>query len=276
MKPNDTPTQGTEKRPSQGIALNHLAIGYAARHGSARIVAQGLDAEALPGQLTCLVGGNGVGKSTLLRTVAALQKPLGGSVSIDGQRTDVLSDAQRAQQVAVVLSATPHLPHTTIGRLVAMGRAPYTGFWGRLSDTDQAACAEALQQVGIEHLRHRLLDEVSDGERQKATIARALAQLTPAIVLDEPTAFLDYPSKAAVMALLRRLATEGQRTVLLSTHDLGLALQLAHRLWVMTEEGLVQGPPTQLAADGTLKRFIDSDLLSLDAASLTIRMKGVL
>ena len=129
--------------------------------------------------------------------------------------------------------------------------------------------------MGIEHLRHRLLDEVSDGERQKATIARALAQHTPAIVLDEPTAFLDYPSKAAVMALLRRLAVEGQRTVLLSTHDLGLALQLAHHLWVMTDGALVQGSPAQLAADGTLNRFIDSDLLSLDAASLTIQMKGV-
>ena len=141
MQPYDIPTHGAEKRPAsgngqltQGIALNHLAIGYAvrqgyaARQGSAHIVAQGLVAEAHPGQLTCLVGGNGVGKSTLLRTVAALQKPLKGCVSIDGQRTDVLSAAQRAQQVAVVLSATPQLPHTTIGRLVAMGRAPYTGF----------------------------------------------------------------------------------------------------------------------------------------------------
>ena len=256
MQPYDIPTHGAEKRPAsgnglltQGIALNHLTIGYAARQGSAHIVAQGLVAEAHPGQLTCLVGGNGVGKSTLLRTVAALQKPLKGCVSIDGQRTDVLSAAQRAQQVAVVLSATPQLPHTTIGRLVAMGRAPYTGFWGRLSEADHAACTEAMRQVGIEHLRHRLLDE--------------------------PTAFLDYPSKAAVMALLRRLAVEGQRTVLLSTHDLGLALQLAHHLWVMTDGALMQGSPTQLAADGTLNRFIDSDLLSLDAASLTIRMKGV-
>ena len=237
MQPYEIPTHGAEKRPAsgnglltQGIALNRLAIGYAARQGSAHIVAQGLVAEAHPGQLTCLVGGNGVGKSTLLRTVAALQKPLKGCVSIDGQRTDVLSAAQRAQQVAVVLSAAPQLPHTTIGRLVAMGRAPYTGFWGRLSEADHAACTEAMRQVGIEHLRHRLLDEVSDGERQKATIARALAQHTPAIVLDEPTAFLDYPSKVAVMKTLARLAHDEGKTILMSTHDLELAAQLGDEL----------------------------------------------
>lgn len=258
---------------ARGIRLRHLDIGYTHR-GRTTVVARHLDAEARPGELTCLIGGNGVGKSTLLRTMAAFQPALGGEVWMDGRPLALMSASERARRVSVVTSEAPRLSHTTVEELVAMGRAPYTGFWGRLSGADHAVVREALREVELLGLSHRRADAISDGERQKAMIARALAQRTPLMLLDEPTAFLDYPSKASVLVLLRRLASERRRTVLLSTHDLGLALQLSHRLWLLTPGGLVEGTPHELAASGQLSAFIDSPHLSLDAETLAVRVKA--
>lgn len=262
------------EQPAEGIQLQRLDIGYAPKHHAPSVVAHALTAQASRGQLTCLIGGNGTGKSTLLRTIAAFQPPLAGQVLVDGQRLDTLTAARRARRVAVVLTAAPHLPHTTVEELAALGRAPYTGFFGRLHSRDRQAVRRALAQVGIGALARRPLHSLSDGERQKALIARALAQQADVLLLDEPTAFLDYPAKASVMVLLRQLAVSAQRTVLLSTHDLDLALQLAHRLWLLTPGGLVQGTPRQLADSGALASFINSPWVQLDPRHLSIQVKA--
>ena len=182
--------------------------------------------------LTCLIGANGAGKSTLLRTIAGFQLPIEGTVLLGGDDVRTLSPRQRAERMAVVLTDRPDVMCTTVWEMVATGRAPFTGFWGRLSGKDRDIVTHSLCLVGIEHMSDRTVTTLSDGERQKVMIAKALAQQTPIIILDEPTAFLDYPSKVEVMQLLKLIAHEEHKTVLLSTHDLELAVSSADRLWL--------------------------------------------
>ena len=182
------------------------------------------------GRLVCLLGPNGAGKSTLLRTLCGFQPPIAGTVTISGSDITTMSAAEVARLVSVVLTDRPPTPSLTAAEMVGMGRAPYTGFWGRLSDDDRRLVSEAMQTVGIDSLATRRMGRLSDGERQKVMIAKALAQHTPVIVLDEPTAFLDYPSKVAVMKTLARLAHNEGKTILMSTHDLELAAQLGDEL----------------------------------------------
>ncbi len=227
------------------IRLDHLAIGH--KHGSHTVgVATGLSASCLPGTLTCLVGRNGTGKTTLLRTIARFIAPLSGSISIDGRDALRYSTAEFAQLVSVVLTSRPHGHNITVAELVALGRTPYTGFWGNLAAADTAAVEESMRLVGIAHLARRRVATLSDGERQKAMVAKALAQHTPVMLLDEPTAFLDYPSKLELIALLRRLAEERRLTILVSTHDLDIALRHTHRLWLLTDAGLAEGEPSAM------------------------------
>jgi iron complex transport system ATP-binding protein len=153
-----------------------------------------------------------------------------------------------------------------------MGRSPYTGFWGSLSVGDKAIVDEAIGMVGIESLEHRQVQTLSDGERQKVMIAKALAQQTPIIYLDEPTAFLDFPSKVEMMQLLRRLAVDGQKTIFLSTHDVELSLQLADRIWLMEPDVLHVGTPQELANQGILGEFIEQGSISFDKQTLSIRV----
>lgn len=257
----------------EAVIMNSLRIGYKTHKGT-RIVAEGITAAIRQGELTCLLGENGVGKSTLLRTLAGFMPPLGGSISMDGKSLDELTPRQLARTVGVVLTERLDVQQLRVDELVAMGRSPYTGFWGRLDDTDRQAVDEAIRQVGICDLRQRLVSTLSDGERQKAMIAKALAQQTPIIYLDEPTAFLDYPSKAEMLLLLRRICRETQKTVFLSTHDLELALQVADTVWLMEQGGTLHiGTPRQLADEGMLGRFIERDGMTFDAQTLSVNVK---
>ena len=157
----------------------------------------------------------------------------------------------------MVLTERTVLQNMTVEELVGLGRTPYTGFWGTLSETDVKKVDEALEMVGISALKQRQIQTLSDGERQKVMIAKALAQETPIIFLDEPTAFLDYPSKVEILKLLHRLSREQDKTIFISTHDLELALQIADRLWLMGKgRGVVTGPPQQLIQDGTLESYL--------------------
>lgn len=215
------------------LTLSDLTIGYA-RH----TVASHLTASLRGGELTCLVGRNGTGKSTLLRTVAAFQPALSGTVTLegdDGTRRDIsrMSRAEVARAVSVVLTGRPDVALMTAREIVELGRSPYTGMWGTLRASDRRVVDEAVCRAGIADIAERRLATLSDGECQKVMIAKALAQETPVILLDEPTAFLDYPSKAATLSLMADIAHQG-RAVLLSTHDMEMALRLADRLWVMT------------------------------------------
>lgn len=199
------------------MQLQSLSIGY----NSSAPILSGIDAELIVGQFVALIGRNGAGKSTLLRTLAGLQPPLTGRIT--GATT------------AIVLTHTPTLRLTTARQMVAYGRLPYTGFFGRLHDQDYQAADNALATLGITHLAARLFSELSDGEKQKVMIARALAQDTPTLLLDEPAAFLDYPSRLQLMQQLQSLAHDQQKSILLSTHDVELACQYADQLWLIRQ-----------------------------------------
>ena len=190
------------------------------------------------GEKCGVVGKNGTGKSTLLRTLAGLQQPLVGSVLIDDTPISNLSAIERARLIGVVLTQRLEVQNLTVREVVAMGRSPYTGFFGTLSKADWEVVDEALRQVGMSPWADRYVQMLSDGERQKVMIAKALAQQTPVLVLDEPTAFLDYPSKVEMMKLLCRLAKEMDKTIVLSTHDIELAAKIATRFLLLSENGL--------------------------------------
>ncbi|OYP65210.1 ABC transporter ATP-binding protein [Prevotella sp. P5-64] len=207
------------------ITTNRLTVGYRGHR-----VVEDISLSLPCGRLVCLLGPNGAGKSTLLRTLCGFQPPIAGTVTISGSDITTMSAAEVARLVSVVLTDRPLTPSLTAAEMVGMGRAPYTGFWGRLSDDDRRLVSEAMQTVGIAPLATRRMGQLSDGELQKVMIAKALAQHTPVIVLDEPTAFLDYPSKVAVMKTLARLAHDEGKTILMSTHDLELAAQLGDEL----------------------------------------------
>lgn len=207
------------------ITTNRLTVGFRGHR-----VVEDISLSLPCGRLVCLLGPNGAGKSTLLRTLCGFQPPIEGTVTISGSDITTMSAAEVARLVSVVLTDRPLTPSLTATEMVGMGRAPYTGFWGRLSDDDRRLVSEAMQTVGVDSLATRRMGRLSDGERQKVMIAKALAQHTPVIVLDEPTAFLDYPSKVAVMKTLARLAHDEGKTILMSTHDLELAAQLGDEL----------------------------------------------
>ncbi len=235
------------------LSLNDISIGY-----RTKTVAQHLSAHLERGAFTCLIGSNGTGKSTLLRTVATFQPPLSGSITINmPQPTDIakLSPLQRAKNIGVVLTERTAPGNMTVRDMVAMGRSPYTGFWGRLSNDDNAIIDKALEMTAITHLAQNPMTALSDGERQKVMIAKALAQQTPLIILDEPTAFLDYPSKIATMRTLQRLCHEEGKTVLLSTHDLDAALRITDNVWLMTNGALKCGNTETLK--GEIANFME-------------------
>jgi iron complex transport system ATP-binding protein len=284
---------------NETIQLKDLSIGYQTKH-SVKTVAAGINGAIRSGELTCLLGANGVGKSTLLRTLAAFQPAISGEILISrkdegGTRKEIssLSDKELSKLVGVVLTEKPDVRNMSVRELVSLGRSPYTGFWGTYTDEDLRIVDESIEMVGIKDLTRRPVHTLSDGERQKVMIAKALAQQTPVIFLDEPTAFLDYPSKVEVLQLLRRISREAEKTIFLSTHDVELALQLADTIWLMRkieeggtrkEEGdmaklgeggrspVTIGSPQELAASGDLGRFIERQNIVFDKETLTIRV----
>ena len=210
------------------ITLSNLSTGY-----DHKVVARNITAHLPKGQLVSLLGRNGVGKSTLMRTLAGFQPALGGQVAIDGHDIRQLPRTAMSRLVSIVLTERIDVAGMSVTELVALGRCPHTGFWGSLTPSDQTAVDQAIRMVGIAPLAHRQVHTLSDGERQKSLIAKALAQDTPVILLDEPTAFLDFQSKVEMMRLFRTLAHNMRKTIVLSTHDLLLAAKMADSLWWM-------------------------------------------
>lgn len=216
------------------ITIEKLKIGY-----GQQIVAENLNAQFNEGELTCLLGPNGIGKSTLLRTMMALQKPLNGNIfykkEYDGEKIDISNIPQNeiAKIISIVLTEKPDVDNMTAEEIVGMGRNPYTGFWGTLSAGDKKIVAETIETVGMAKYMKTTISRLSDGELQKIMTAKALAQSTPVMLLDEPTSFLDFQSKVEIMSLLRNLAHNMSKTIILSTHDLMLAEKMADKLWWM-------------------------------------------
>jgi len=216
------------------IETHNLAIGYR-RRDRELCVCDDINLSLAEGELTCLIGNNGTGKSTLLRTLSSMLSPLRGTVTLHGRPLADYSRKEIAREVGLVLTRRLEGLTLTVSEVVAMGRNPYTGFWGTLGKNDRAIVDKALADTGISSLADRILSTLSDGEAQKAMIAKTLAQQTPVILLDEPTAFLDYRSKAELMRLLQLLAHEEHKTIIASTHDLPLALLFADR-WLLMED----------------------------------------
>ena len=257
------------------IELKGLSTGYHTKKGD-RVVSQSITATLQAGELTCLLGPNGAGKSTLLRTLCAFQPPLSGEMLWDGCPLESFTSQELATRIGVVLTERQDIRGMRVREMVAMGRSPYTGFWGKLSAEDEAAVDAAIEAVGIQPLSRRMVHTLSDGERQKVMIAKALAQQTPVILLDEPTAFLDFPSKVEMLLLLAHLAHDMQKIIFLSTHDLELALQTADRLWLMGKEtdGVVIGTPSELASSGALPHFFSGPGISFDAKTMRFEVRS--
>ncbi len=240
---------------AETIKVNNLTTGYRNSKGG-RFITEKLTASLYSGELTCLLGPNGAGKSTLLRTLAGFQRPLSGCVEIAGKPLNRYGGKELAQTISVVLTEKPLLENMDVETLVGLGRAPYTGFWGLFTDSDKIAVNTAMELTGIESLRYRMVQSLSDGERQKAMIAKAFAQETPVVFLDEPTAFLDYPSKVEIMLLLYSLAHKMNKTIFMSTHDLDMAMQLSDRIWLMDKSlGVRTGTHEELTLSGDIERY---------------------
>lgn len=252
------------------LQLHHLTIG----HRDAPLAAS-LCATLPPSSLTALVGRNGCGKSTLLRTIAALHPPMEGEVRMGDENLARLSPNERARRIALVLTDRVSAPALTAREVVEMGRTPYSSFLGTLRSDDHEKVEQAIEACQIENLLSREVGTLSDGERQRVMIARALAQDTPIILLDEPTAFLDFPAKVETLTLLRSIAHEQGKTILLSTHDLELTFQLADHLWLLSPTTLTVGTPEALAADGTLTRYFESEAIGFDAQHLRFTPKNL-
>lgn len=238
-------------------ALKSLKIGY-----GRQILSTLSDVFVGPGEFICLLGRNGQGKSTLLRTLAGFIPPVEGEVKLDGRAVRAWSPAERARKVAVVLTDRPQVGVLKVFELVEMGRQPYTGWSGALTADDRRIAGEALARVEGDHLRDRYVDSLSDGERQRVMIARALTQQPRIMLLDEITAFLDLPSRVTIVSTLRRIAHEAGVSIILSSHDLELSLNAADRLWLLPGEGrFVDGAPEDVALAGALGEAFDQDNL---------------
>lgn len=249
---------------SSVISADDLSVGYSSGRRT-HVVLRNLRFGLHPGQLTCLLGANGTGKSTLLRTLAGAQPPLGGTLLLQGHPSASYTERERSRTIGVVLTDKTQAGGLTVAELVSLGRQPHTGFFGRLHARDRQLVAEAMRQVGISGKEASYVAELSDGERQKAMIAKALVQECPLILLDEPTAFLDVVSRIDIMSLLHRLAVGQHRAVLLSTHDVDEALLLADQLWLLTDGTLRCGCTEDLVLSGALDALFPRSDIRFDA-----------
>ncbi len=250
------------------LSASGLQIGYRLKGGKVNCVHSNLELSLCRGEVTCLLGLNGAGKSTLIRTLCGFQPALGGELKLLGRELSSFTQRDISRTIGVVLTEKSNAGGVTVYDLVTLGRHPHTGFFGSLSAEDHSVVEESLRAVGIEHKSANFVAELSDGERQKVMIAKALAQQCPIIILDEPTAFLDITSRIETMVLLRRLASEQGKTILLSTHDLDMAIQLGDTLWLQKKgDPLYCGTPEDLILSGRLSTFFNRDEIALDIST---------
>ena len=224
------------------------------------------------GELIALIGQNGVGKSTLLRTLCGLQKPVSGTFSIQNKDIQAYNGKTLAQQLSVVLTEKLPPSNLSVWELVALGRQPYTNWIGQLSSQDTQAIQNALTATGLTAIQHQKHFTLSDGQLQKTLIARSLAQETPLIILDEPTTHLDLVHKLKLLKLLKNLCTTQQKCILFSTHDIELALTLCDQILVMTSQKVVQGRPEDLIQNGTIGDVFRDESIQFDPNTKTFNL----
>ena len=249
------------------LQLNNLSVGYTNGKNKTIVVAD-ISLSLPRGCVVSLLGANGAGKSTLLRTIAGAQPAISGEVKIAGELIGKLSRHEMARLISVVTTDRTNAGGLTVEELVALGRQPYTGFLGRLDANDRKMVRDAIESVGITHKLHSFVAELSDGERQKAMIAKALAQNAPIILLDEPTSFLDVASRVDVLQLLHHLARCENKAILLSSHDVALSLAMSDRLWMLVGNSkLIDGQTEDIVLQGKLNHLFSTDNVKFDALS---------
>lgn len=261
------------RTPQPILHAHDLSIGYKKGTKRGTKVAGPLELAVYPGQLICLLGPNGAGKSTLIRTLAGLQPMLGGNVEIAGESIQQLKPTAMARKLSMVLTDSVRTGNLNVYSLVALGRYPYTGWLGTLSAADKKIINWAMEATKTTAFLHRKMDQLSDGEAQKVMLARALAQDTPLIILDEPTAHLDLPNRIELMRLLHQLARQTDKAILLSTHELDLALQAGDQLWLLDADGKIkQGVPEDLVLNGSFEAAFDKAGFQFDKATGTFNL----
>jgi iron complex transport system ATP-binding protein len=250
------------------LETNNLSIGYKEKRGEDLCLLSDLNLTIRRGELVCLLGPNGSGKSTLMRTIAGLQTPLKGKTLVEGIPIKERNFSEIARLLSIVLTERLQVGNLSVYHIVSLGRHPYTSWMGRLSEKDESMIKLALEQVGLWQYANKFINQLSDGERQRVMIAKALAQDTPLIMLDEPTAHLDLPNRVEIMRLLRNLAKETDKAILLSTHELDLALQAADIIWLMSKnKDLKIGAPEDLVLSGSIEDTFKNKSFSFDRKS---------
>lgn len=248
------------------ISVRNLSVGY--KKGKQPVVVkEGINLQARSGELIALVGSNGIGKSTLLRTLTGFQKALGGEILLNDRKLTSFSIKELAKVLSFVSTEAVRVQNLRVWELLAMGRYPYTNFIGSLTEEDNSIIKRAIQQVGLSGYEDRMIDRISDGERQRAMIARTLVQDTPLIILDEPTAFLDIRNRYEIIHLLHDFVKNENKTVLFSTHDLNISTSEVDKIWLMLDDKVVEGAPEDLILAGNFDQMFHSDKVYFNSES---------
>lgn len=248
------------------LSTKNLSIGYDLKKG-AKEIAKNIDIELRKGEIACLVGRNGIGKSTLLRTLCNMQENLGGQVFLENKQIEFFSRNELAKKISLVLTERIPSSNLSVYELIALGRQPYTNWIGKLLAEDINHINEAIKQSHLSELTKERCDRLSDGQLQRAMICRALAQNTDIIILDEPTAHLDVQHKIETFRLLKKIAHQLNRAILISTHEIQLATQTADTLWLMTDDKIISGKPKELIETNQINLLFNSDSIHFDKES---------
>ncbi|WP_282055182.1 ABC transporter ATP-binding protein [Maribacter luteus] len=254
------------------LKVNDLSIGYRNKN-EMTVIAKELDFQLEQGELAAIVGVNGIGKSTLLRTLGNVQSKLSGSIQLDGKDLKKHSPIELASTISVVLTEPLASKNLTVLELIALGRQPYTNWIGRLSETDKTKIKEAISMIGLENLKNKKCYELSDGQLQRVMIARALSQDTSIILLDEPTSHLDLHHKVQILKLLKHIAHHTQKTILFTSHEIEMTIQLCDKILIMNKESHDFGEPCELIQKQAFERLFPSDTVTFDAKTGSFKIK---
>ncbi len=253
-----------KRDPEEILSLRSLRIGYAEGRKENALLPP-LTASAKRGELIALIGKNGIGKSTLLRTLAGLQPSLGGDITYSGKSIREYSRIDLARTIGYISTEIVKVTNMRVYDLVALGRFPYTNWFGKIDAENHEIIVDSIGKTGMSSLSWRYISELSDGERQKAMIARILAQDTGILVMDEPTAFLDIGSKFEILHLMHLLSQKNGKTIIFSTHDLNVAMSQADKIWLIADNRMLEGAPEDLMLQGAFDHLFDSSVIEYNS-----------